>query len=77
MRKRPGRLWLFFYGRARRGFPWLLVGVLVAVLVFAFLFAIPGGSDLSRTLGGVALGVLLLGAAAFVIAVAFFPRRRP
>ena len=77
MRKRPGRLWLFFYGRARRGFPWLLVGVLLAVLVFALLFAIPGGSDLSRTLGGVFLGLLLAGAAGFVIVVAFFPRRRP
>jgi hypothetical protein len=77
LKKRPGRLWLFFYGRARRGFPWLLVGVLVAVLAFGLLFAIPGGSDLSRTLGGVVLGLLLAGATAFVIAVAFFPRRRP
>lgn len=77
MSKRPGRLWLLFYGRARRGFPWLLAGVLLAVFVFALLFAIPGGSDLSRTLGGAVLGLLLVGAAAFVIAVAFFPRRRP
>ena len=77
MKKRPGRLWLFFYGRPRRGFPWLLVGVLLAVLVFGLLFAIPGGSDLSRTLGGVALGLLLVGGAGFVILVAFFPRRRP
>lgn len=77
MKKRPGRLWLFFYGRARRGFPWLLAGVLLAVLIFALLFAIPGGSDLSRTLGGLVLVLLLVGAAGFVIAVAFFPRRRP
>jgi len=77
VKKRPSRLWFFFYGRARRGFPWLLVGVLVALVVFALLFAIPGGSDLSRALGGVVLGLLLLGAAAFVIVVAFFPRRRP
>ena len=77
MKKRPGRLWLFFYGRTRRGFPWLLAGVFAAVLLFALVFAIPGGSDLSRTLGGVVLGLLLAGAAAFVIAVAFFPRRRP
>lgn len=77
MKKRPGRLWLFFYGRPRRGFPWLLVGVLLAVLVFGLLFAIPGGSDLSRTLGGVALGLLLVGGAGFVVLVAFFPRRRP
>src|SRR5712692_6957323 len=64
---------LFLRARAAR----LLVGVLVALVVFALLFAIPGGSDLSRALGGVVLGLLLLGAAAFVIVVAFFPRRRP
>src|SRR5712692_5103176 len=52
-------------------------GCPVALVVFALLFAIPGGSDLSRALGGVVLGLLLLGAAAFVIVVAFFPRRRP
>jgi len=36
-RRRPGRLWLFFYGRRRRGFPALLVG-----LVFARLRWLPG-----------------------------------
>ena len=30
-KKRPGLLWRFFYGRRRRGFPWLLVGVLAAL----------------------------------------------
>ena len=47
------------------------------VTLVGLLFAIPGASDLSRTLGGVVLGLLLAGATAFVIAVAFFPRRRP
>ena len=27
-RKRAGRVWMFFYGRPRRGFPWLIAGTL-------------------------------------------------
>src|SRR5260370_20421393 len=48
--KRPGRLWLAFYGRPRRGFPWLLVGVFVAVLALCLAFAIPGGGAAPRGL---------------------------
>jgi hypothetical protein len=49
-KRRRGRLWLFFWGRKRRGFPGLLVGVAVIVLVLAGLYALPGGIgvDLSR-----------------------------
>src|SRR4029077_14225017 len=47
-KKRPGRLWLFFYGRQRRGFPWLLVGLAVAIFALALSFAIPGWADYSR-----------------------------
>src|SRR2546430_15091578 len=47
-KKRPGALWLLFYGRRRRGFPWLLVAVLAAILVLGLFFAIPGGADVSR-----------------------------
>jgi len=47
-KKRPGLLWRFFYGRRRRGFPWLLVGVLAAIVFLGLFFAIPGGADISR-----------------------------
>jgi len=46
-KKRPGALWMLFYGRRRRGFPWLLAGVLLAVALLALLFAIPGGATAS------------------------------
>jgi Na+/melibiose symporter-like transporter len=76
-RKRPGAWWLFFYGRRRRGFPWLLVGVFAAVLVLALLFAIPGGSDLSWAVAGVAFGLLIGGAVVLAVVAVLRPRRRP
>lgn len=76
-KKRPGRLWLAFYGRPRRGFPWLLVGVFIAVLVLGLAFAIPGGVDASRGLAAALFGVLLLLAIAGALVAAFRPRRRP
>ena len=76
MKPRPGRLWWFFYGRPRRGFPWLLAGVLVAVVVFALIFAIPGGADFSRTVAVVAAGLLLVTAAVLAVLAVFVPRRR-
>ncbi len=76
MKPRPGRLWLFFYGRPRRGFPWLIVGVLLAVLVLAVIFAIPGGADVSRAVV-IVVGGLLLGAACTLAVVAVVaPRKR-
>jgi Na+/melibiose symporter-like transporter len=75
-KKRPGFWWMLFYGRRRRGFPWLLVGVLVAVLVLALLFAIPGGSDRSRTVAAVLFGFLIVGAVAFALLAVLRPRRR-
>ncbi len=57
-RRRPGRLWLLFFGKKRRGFPELLVLTVVAVLGLALLFGLPGGADLSRY--AAALSVLLL-----------------
>ena len=44
-RKRPGLLWMFFYGRQRRGIPWLLLGVVIAVVLLGLTFAIPGAAD--------------------------------
>ena len=76
MKPRPSRLWLFFYGRQRRGVPYLLIGVLVALLVFGLLFAIPGGADYSRAVAVLFFALLIFGIACALVAAAFFPRRR-
>lgn len=76
-KKRPGPLWMFFYGRRRRGFPWLLVGIVVAVVVLGLTFAIPGGADVWRGLAPIFLVALIV--AVIVSAVAIVrerPRRR-
>ncbi len=79
-RKRPGRLWLLFYGRRRRGFPGLLVFLLAAVVVLALAFGLPHGADLSRYLFPVTIGVLVLLIAAslglVVLGLIRPPRRR-
>ena len=75
-KKRPGALWMLFYGRRRRGFPWLLAGVLLAVLVLALLFALPGGAGVSWTLAALLFGFLLVGALAFALVAVLRPRRR-
>jgi len=46
--RRPGRLWLFFWGRKRRGFPGLLVGLVAAAVLLGLLYGLPGGADASR-----------------------------
>jgi Na+/melibiose symporter-like transporter len=76
-RKRPGFLWLLFYGRRRRGFPWLLAGMVAAILAFALLFAIPGGADTSRAIAAVLFGLLLVGAVVLAVVAVLRPRRRP
>jgi len=73
-RKRPGRLWMFFYGRPRRGFPWLLAGVIAAIVVLSLTFAIPGGADAWRALAPVLLVILIAGA---IVAAVAMLRRRP
>ena len=75
-KKRPGRLWLFFYGRQRRGFPWLLVGLFVVIVALAISFAIPGWADMWRNVAPVIFGLLIVGAVVAAIAAAFRPRRR-
>jgi hypothetical protein len=75
-KKRPGRLWLFFYGRQRRGVPWLLIGVIVAVLLLSLTFALPGGADLWRSVAPLLIGALLVAAILGAIAAILRPRRR-
>jgi hypothetical protein len=67
---------MFFYGRPRRGFPWLLAGVIAAIVVLSLTFAIPGGADAWRTLAPVFLVILIAGAIVAAVAVLRRPRRR-
>jgi hypothetical protein len=76
VKKRPGPLWLFFYGRQRRGVPWLLIAVLVAIVVLGLTFAVPGGADMLRSVAPVLIGVLLVAAILVAIAAMLRPRRR-
>lgn len=76
MKQRPSRLWLFFYGRQRRGVPYLLIGVGVAVVVLAVLFALPGGVDYSRAVAGFFFALLAFGIVAAIVVAVLFPRRR-
>lgn len=78
-RRRPGRLWLFFYGRKRRGFPGLLIGLLVAAVVLGLLYGVPHGADLSRFATAAAVSVLvllILASIVLVVVSAFRPPRR-
>jgi hypothetical protein len=68
--RRPGPLWLFFYGRRRRGFPGLLVGVLVLAVLLGLSFASRAGAALSYWVGlGFVAVIALLAIGALVIAV--------
>ena len=69
-------LWLLFYGRRRGGFPWLLAGVLFALLVLGLTFAIPGGVDVWRAIAPALFGVLIAGALLAALVAVFRPRRR-
>ena len=75
-KKRPSWLWLAFYGRRRRGFPWLLAGVLALIVVLALLFAIPGASGIARSVPAVLFGLLIVGAVVLALVAVFVPRRR-
>lgn len=76
-RRRPGRLWLFFWGRKRRGFPGLAAGILALIGALALGFGIPGGADLSRYATLVTALVLVLLILASIGAVLFSLLRRP
>ena len=76
MKKLPNPLWLLFYGRRRRGFPWLLAGIVIAVGVLAVVFAVPGGVDASRTVAAAVFGLVLIGALVFALVAVLRPRSR-
>jgi purine-cytosine permease-like protein len=76
VKKRPGWLWLLFYGRQRRGVPWLLIAVVVGVVLLGLTFAVPGGADVWRSVAPIVIGVLLLAAIVAAIAAMLRPRRR-
>lgn len=45
-KKKPGRLWLFFWGKKRKGFPGLMVGTIVILIVLGLAFGLaPHGFD--------------------------------
>ena len=75
-KKRPGALWLFFYGRQRRGFPWLLLWIGVGVVLGALVFRLVGGPDVWRAVFPIVVGVLLLASLVFAVVAAISPRRR-
>ena len=69
-------MWLLFYGRQRRGVPWLLIAVVVGVVLLGLTFAVPGGADVWRSVAPIVIGVLLLAAIVAAIAAMLRPRRR-
>lgn len=78
-RRRPGRLWLIFFGKKRRGFPELLAVTLVVVALLALSFGLPGGADLSRyatAISVAALVILVAGSLALVLVAWLRPRGR-
>ena len=78
-KRRPGRLWLFFCGRKRRGFPGLLAGIVVALVVLAALFRLPGAAEIMRYLTLVAAAVvaaLILASLVLVVVASLRPPRR-
>jgi hypothetical protein len=75
-KKRPGALWMLFYGRQRRGFPWLLMWVVVAVVLGAVAFRLVGGPDAWRAVFPILVGALVLATLVLAVAASFWPRRR-
>lgn len=67
---------MLFYGRRRRGFPWLMAGVFTALLILAGVFSIPGGADISRSIFVIVFGALMAGAFVFALLAFLLPRIR-
>jgi hypothetical protein len=75
-KKRPSALWLLFYGRQRRGFPWLLFWIGVGVLVGALTFRLVGGPELWRDVFPIFAGVLIVASLLLAVVAVLIPRRR-
>ena len=75
-KKRPGAFWLFFFGRQRRGVPWLLVGMVVALVVLGLTFALPGAPEAWRAVAPLLLGGFIGVALALAVVAMLRPRRR-
>lgn len=75
-RRPPGRLWLFFYGRRRRGFPGLLAGVLLLALLLGLTFASHAGAAISYLIGLLFLIVIAV-LAVSALAIAMIAALRP
>jgi hypothetical protein len=60
VRRRPSRLWLWFWGRKRRGYPGLLTAVVLLAVAGALTARSRIGYDLGYWLGLGLLAVLLL-----------------
>lgn len=76
-KRRPGRLWLLFWGRRRRGFPGLLVAVLLLVVVLGLSFASRTGAALSYLVGLGFLALIALLAVLALVAALVASLRRP
>ena len=67
---------MMFYGRQRRGFPWLLFWVVIALVLGALAFRLGGGDEVWRAFFPI-FAVALIGVALLAALVApFIPRRR-
>ena len=74
--RRPSRLWLFFYGRRRRGFPGLLVAILALTVVLGLTFVSRAGVAISYWIGiGLVVAIALLALAALAAALLASLRR--
>jgi len=65
---------MLFYGRRRRGFPWLLAIIVIVVGILSLTFAIPGGAEVWRGLAPIFLVMLIV---AVIVSVFAIVRARP
>ncbi|HEV2953973.1 MAG TPA: hypothetical protein VG015_07770 [Candidatus Dormibacteraeota bacterium] len=59
-RRRPSWIWLFFWGRKRGGFPWLMVVVVLLPIGLAISYSMPGGVGGTRWVGIAFTAVVVL-----------------
>lgn len=76
-RRRPGWVWLLFFGRRRRGFPGLLVGVLALAVLLGLTFATRSGAAISYYAGFFFIGLIALLAIGALALALIASLRRP